>query len=1099
MRVKLKKMVKKKIKKIIACGLAATCVLQCDGNIGTAINGTNVAYAAETVENGFKIVDGVLVEYTGSATNVVIPNSVSSFESKVFRGNANIVSVVIPGTVKSIPTAAFHSCTSLQQVTINEGVTSVDKTAFYDCPQLTKVIIPSSVQSIDKTAFPTALADTVEIYGNTGSVAESYAVENGFKFVDMANSQNESGNVSGNEINYVNGVIPETKKSSKLELIQTSLTSFNVNIPKNSNAKKYRVTCSCGGKKVSAVTTANSVVSFGSLTKGKKYLVEIVVKKDNGKKLAWSAMKGYITLSKKFRAQITGGVFDEGSVKLQWNKVVGAKKYKVSYADNKAMTGAKSQTVTATSSTKKVQLITTESTSINAYDLNGDVYFKVTALNAKNNKVALESDAYKITIDTLVLNDRFQFSNPYIDTCMSLSSPYFKVFYNKVADEDYSQLCNLIRQVGYPSPLHETEAEPGCTPVPYERSGHCFGMSCLTAMAYGGTISKKFLGGEKLSTIKAPSQTGRDETFYNVVNYYQNGCMYGKCGKELYNIDKSEAKRREKLVNHIKTSKSPVVFFFQSFKYVYDEKKKEYIWKVNACHAINALNIKTVDEVKAMGIDTTFIADRKGMVIECLDSNHPLTQVYLFISDDYSESFFINNYDWESYNPNLPLEQQIGKEDTMLINSFIVEESQNHFDSVNLEKALSGSTMSVKGVSEGETDAEEKLSVTTNYLNFRIECSDGTYAVVENGARVDGTYEISDAKFYNDRNEEYDVRYDIACPKKGAIITVIPAENQKSNIENTERKEYTTSIGKNGINGYSDLLTSEKAVAMTVDYDGDVTTKSVNGEATKQALIVMNANGTKMSENSICTIIQGSDSGIKVEGEAGNVNVKTDNSTKVVVSVNSETQNLNLGEVVASGAGISISGKDNAFTVKDEKGNEVVTKDMGCSVVFVTGTDKVLDGLTHLEKDSKIAEPTGLEKEGYVLEGWYTNSACTSDFKWNFETNTISDDLTLYANWVKVVKAVSKVKTPSVKVLKSGKVKVTWKKCSDVTGYEIQISTNKNFKKSVTTKKVIKKNNYTKKLKKGTYYVRVRAYVLDETGKKVYGKFSSTKKKSVKK
>lgn len=65
---------------------------------------------------------------------------------------------------------------------------------------------------------------------------------------------------------------------------------------------------------------------------------------------------------------------------------------------------------------------------------------------------------------------------------------------------------------------------------------------------------------------------------------------------------------------------------------------------------------------------------------------------------------------------------------------------------------------------------------------------------------------------------------------------------------------------------------------------------------------------------------------------------------------------------------------------------------------------------------------------------------------------------------------------------------VKWKKKSGVTGYQIQVSTKKNFKSSVKTVNVngAKKTNVTvKKLKaKKTYYVRVRTY--KKVGKKTY-------------
>ncbi len=87
------------------------------------------------------------------------------------------------------------------------------------------------------------------------------------------------------------------------------------------------------------------------------------------------------------------------------------------------------------------------------------------------------------------------------------------------------------------------------------------------------------------------------------------------------------------------------------------------------------------------------------------------------------------------------------------------------------------------------------------------------------------------------------------------------------------------------------------------------------------------------------------------------------------------------------------------------------------------------------------------------------------------------------------------VKVSKTTAKKNGVV-VTWKTAKDVTGYEIQLATDKKFKKNKKTVKVNKKNaskKTVKKLKsKKKYYVRVRSYKI-VNGKKVYGKWSKVK------
>lgn len=89
-----------------------------------------------------------------------------------------------------------------------------------------------------------------------------------------------------------------------------------------------------------------------------------------------------------------------------------------------------------------------------------------------------------------------------------------------------------------------------------------------------------------------------------------------------------------------------------------------------------------------------------------------------------------------------------------------------------------------------------------------------------------------------------------------------------------------------------------------------------------------------------------------------------------------------------------------------------------------------------------------------------------------------------------VIKKVSSPKKKAIKI---------WIKKMSVDGYEIVYAKNKKFtksKKQIRTKKTI---ITIKKLKpKKTYYVKVRAYHVNEDGKRVYGKFSKVKRIQVK-
>lgn len=126
--------------------------------------------------------------------------------------------------------------------------------------------------------------------------------------------------------------------------------------------------------------------------------------------------------------------------------------------------------------------------------------------------------------------------------------------------------------------------------------------------------------------------------------------------------------------------------------------------------------------------------------------------------------------------------------------------------------------------------------------------------------------------------------------------------------------------------------------------------------------------------------------------------------------------------------------------------------------------------------------------------------------------NSVCNVLTGYQSSDDIFREINKiisVKKPSVPEMKSfkakaGKKKLTlsWKKVTGVSGYQIQISTKKNFKGAKTTSISKSKNSYTKKnLKaKKKYYIRVRAYKNYKSAsgktKKACGKWKTISKKT---
>ena len=157
------------------------------------------------------------------------------------------------------------------------------------------------------------------------------------------------------------------------------------------------------------------------------------------------------------------------------------------------------------------------------------------------------------------------------------------------------------------------------------------------------------------------------------------------------------------------------------------------------------------------------------------------------------------------------------------------------------------------------------------------------------------------------------------------------------------------------------------------------------------------------------------------------------------------------------------------------------------------GKNNASNPSTYYGKKVTLKKPS---RKGYAFAGWYT------DAKFKKKITSISSsaksDYILYAKWTKV--KVAKASLTSAKNSKSKQILLKYKKVSCAKGYEISYSTDKKFKKAVTKKNTAKTSYTISKLKKGkTYYVRIRAYKIDSTGKKVYGKYSSVKKVKISK
>lgn len=144
----------------------------------------------------------------------------------------------------------------------------------------------------------------------------------------------------------------------------------------------------------------------------------------------------------------------------------------------------------------------------------------------------------------------------------------------------------------------------------------------------------------------------------------------------------------------------------------------------------------------------------------------------------------------------------------------------------------------------------------------------------------------------------------------------------------------------------------------------------------------------------------------------------------------------------------------------------------------VVATQTVAEG-------EQVKKPESPLRKGYVFTGWYMGRK-PYDF-----AKVVERDFTLTAKWRKV--SVAKVKIKCVKN-QGRKLSVSYSQEKGAMGYEIECAVNKKFSKAAsktTAKTAFRISGIKKNI---TYYIRIRAYKIDSTGTKVYGKWSSVKR-----
>ncbi len=128
-----------------------------------------------------------------------------------------------------------------------------------------------------------------------------------------------------------------------------------------------------------------------------------------------------------------------------------------------------------------------------------------------------------------------------------------------------------------------------------------------------------------------------------------------------------------------------------------------------------------------------------------------------------------------------------------------------------------------------------------------------------------------------------------------------------------------------------------------------------------------------------------------------------------------------------------------------------------------------------INKNGKVPKPSDPSESGYSFEGWYKEAACTN--AWNFTSDTITSDTTLYAKWTQIT--TNDVISSYAAYTEGAYVEFKVASASAASNSIVSYSSNGSNWTNIDSE-LIRYNNSTKKaradilgLKAGNYYIKV--------------------------
>lgn len=481
--------------------------------------------------------------------------------------------------------------------------------------------------------------------------------------------------------------------------------------------------------------------------------------------------------------------------------------------------------------------------------------------------------------------------------------------------------------------------------------GSCFGMSATISLFKANRLDVDYFQ-SSADCVHDLTRPANNVTIGNLINYYHAMQMTNITGWARSDYDRSnETANNRAIIEALDASIYPVVVGFNILQ--------------------NGSRIGG-HAVVAYGYTT----DSNGynvMIWDPNDNENPLT---LYISRDFSTSYFSDTYDdgsWTSYM------------------KYALTVESELYDYKNIQEELielgygSGAGANAVLYADGSDDS---YALITNYGSFTI--SDGTSsAVIEDGVLTSGELSITDADMLNEPGSDLIMLYVLPALADGAAYTITVTD------AGLETYQTTLQSGDSATGFYANVAT---AAAGTISISADGTVNTSFDAAVDQSVSVT-SNAADASWHTVNT--ESVTTGLTMSNNADGANVTTDDAADVALSLENAYNSVNFDTVSTGESGVSIAEDAEGTTVvTDNAGASILTSaQMGSALIFYSMGGTSIEAQTDLPYGTTASEPEAPVRPGFIFDGWYTTAECNDGEEWSF-SNLITEDIRIYAKWL---------------------------------------------------------------------------------------------------